>query len=158
MPQLSIAADPEIAFEGQIAYPMFPRIVMTRYVSQANGVPFGSGVVRAGADDLVKLPTTSAEVTNSFEGFAVRQEYLETPLSGYANGSTLPVLRRGFIWVLAEAAVTAEAPVFVRFAAGTFTVLGKVRGDADGAGAVAIPNAKFITTLAGPGYAIVEVR
>jgi hypothetical protein len=158
MPQLTIQTDPDIAFEGQIAYPMFPRHVFTHYVSQVGGIPFGSAVVRAAADDLVKLPGLSTDITNLFEGFAIRQEYLETNTGGYSNGASLPILRRGYIWVLTEGAVTAESAVFARYAAGTFSVLGKVRADADTATAVAIPNAKFLTSLTAAGYAIVEVK
>lgn len=158
MPQLSIQADPDVAFEGQIAYPMLPRHVFTRFVNQVGGISFGQAVVRD-SDNKVKLPGQATDITNTFEGFAVRQEYYEASSAGYANGASLPVLRRGYIWVLTEGAVTEEGSVFARHtASGGNTVLGKVRADADSATAAQVPNAKFVTSTTAAGYAIVEVR
>lgn len=158
MPQLSIASDPQVAFEGQIAYPMMPRKVHTRFVAQAGGIGFGLGVVRA-ADQTVKLPAAAGDVTNAFEGFAVRQEYREPNAAGYANLEPIPIMREGYIWVAVEGAVTEEGAVFVRHtASGGNTTLGAARGDADTANATQVPGAKFITSTTAAGYAIVEVR
>lgn len=158
MPQLSITNDPQVAFEGQIAYPMFPRVVMTRFVAQAGGIPYGIAVVRA-ADKTVRLPVLTGEVTNSFEGISVRQEYREENSQGYSNLEPLPVMRRGYIWVAVEGAVTEEGSVFVRTAAsGGNTQLGAFRADADSANATLVPNAKFVTSTTAAGLAIVEIK
>lgn len=158
MPQLTIANDPSPAFEGQIAYPMFPRIVMTRFVDNADGVGFGIAVVRAG-DQTVRPATAGADITNAFEGFAVRQEWREANTQGYSNKDPIPVLRRGYIWVAVEGAVTEEAAVFIRTtASGGNTTIGAARGDADAGNATVLPNAKFVTSTAAAGLAIVEVK
>lgn len=158
MPQLTIANDPSPAFGGQIAYPMFPRVVFTRFVQQVGGIGFGLAVVRA-ADQTVKLPAAAGDVTNSFEGFTVRQEYREANPQGYSNLEPVPVMRRGYIWVEVEGAVTEEGAVYVRTAAsGPNTQLGAVRGDADSANATLIPGAKFVTSTTAAGFAIVEVK
>ncbi len=158
MPQMSISADPAVAFEGQIAYPMLPRVVLTRFVDQVGGIGFGIAVVRAG-DQTVKVATAGADITNAFEGFAVRQEVRETNGAGYSDKDPIPVLRRGYIWVAVEGAVTEEGAVFVRTAAsGANTTIGAARADADSASATVVPNAKFVTSTTGAGYAIVEVK
>lgn len=158
MPQLTISNDPLPAFGGQIAYPMFPRVVMTRFVAQVGGISFGLAVVRA-ADQTVKLPTVTGDVTNAFEGFSVRQEYREANSQGYSNLEPVSVLRRGYIWVEVEGAVTEEGAVYARTAAnGGNTQLGAIRGDADSANATLIPNAKFVTSTTAAGLAIVEVK
>jgi hypothetical protein len=161
MPQLSIQADPAPAYEGQIAYPMLPRVVVTRFVDQAGGIAYGRACVRA-ANQTVKLGTVTGDVTNAFQGFAVRQEYKEQLPDGsgpgYPDKEPIAVLRRGFIWVAVEGAVTEETPVFARTAAsGGNTTIGAIRGDADSANATLIPNARFITSTTAAGLAIVEV-
>ena len=158
MPQMSISADPQVAFEGQIAYPMLPRVVVTRFVQDPAGIGFGIACVRA-ADQTVKRGTATGDITNTFEGFAVRQEVRETNGAGYSDKDPIPVLRRGYIWVAVEGAVTEEGPVYVRTAAsGGNTTIGAVRADADSANATLVPNAKFITSTTGAGLAIVEVK
>jgi hypothetical protein len=158
MPQTSFQSDPDIAYEGQIAYPMLPRVVMSRAVAQVGGIPFGRAVVRA-ADRTVKLPAAGADITNTFEGFALRQEYNEADSAGYANLKGLPVLRRGFIWVYTEGAVTEEGLVYARHTANGGNVdLGRCRADVDSSNAAQIPNAKFVSSTTAAGFAIVEVR
>lgn len=158
MPQTSIQNDPHPAFAGQIAYPMFPRIVMTRFVAQTGGIGFGLAVVRAG-DQTVKKATAAADITDTFEGYTVRQESREANAEGYSDKDPVPVLRHGYIWVEVEGAVTEEAPVFVRTAAsGSNTTLGTSRGDADGASAAQVPGARFVTSTTAAGFAIVEVK
>jgi hypothetical protein len=158
MPQTSIAIDPDVAFEGMDAYPMLPRVVMTHYVSQVGGIPFGRALVRAG-ENTVKLPTTANELTNTFKGISWRREYSEANSEGYSNLASLPVLRRGYLWVLTEGPVTEESPVYARFAAsGGNTILGLFRADADSASAGLVPGAKFMASLAAAGLTIVEVK
>jgi hypothetical protein len=158
MPQLSISMDPDVAFEGMDAYPMFSRFIFTHYVAQVGGVPFGRFLVRAG-ENTVKLPTSASELTNAFKGVSLRQEYREDNTVGYANLSSLPVMRRGFIWVLTEGAVTEESPVYARHtASGGNTILGLARADADSATAGLVPGAKFLASLAAAGLVPVELR
>lgn len=161
MPQTSISNDPAVGLPGLFAFPMMPRRVMSRTVNQVGGIPFGVFVSRQ-ADERVKLPTTSGEITATGEGFAVRDPLKEQDASSiglYANGDEIAVMRSGYIWVYAEAAVTEEGAVYARHTAnGGLTQLGAVRGDADTANAALVPNARFVSSTSGAGLAIVEVR
>lgn len=158
MPQTSILTDPATALPGQIAYPMFPRRVHTRNVVQVGGIAFGLFVARQ-ADGKVKLPTTGTEVTATGEGFALRDPTKEYSSAGYDNGDLVPVMRSGYVWVETEGAVTEEGAVYARHTAnGGNTTLGKTRGDTDSGNAAAVPNARFISSTAGAGMALVEVR
>ena len=160
MPQLTIQSDPHPSFGGQIAYPMLPRVVVTRAVDPAvtPGIGFGLAVVRA-SNLTVRPPAAAGDVTDGFVGFTVRQEYHEdTGGVGYLPRTPIPVMRKGYIWVEVEGAVTEEAPVFARTAAGPGgTTLGALRADADGATATAVPDARFVTSTTAAGLAIVEV-
>jgi hypothetical protein len=157
MPQLTIAADPAPSFAGQISYPMLPRVVVTRAVPVGQTIGFGLAVVRA-ADRSVRLPAAGGEITGTFEGFTVRQQWREDNGVGYVAGEAAPIMRRGFIWVESESAVTEEGAVFARTGAGAGgTQLGALRGDADGGTATAVPNARFVTSTTAAGLAIVEV-
>lgn len=158
MPQLSISSDPLPAFEGQPAYPGVHGVTLSKFVAQVGGIPFGVAVVRA-ADNTVKLPAAGADITNTFVGISRRQEYLEATSQGYENLSPLPVLRRGYIWVAVEGAVTEEGAVYARHAAnGGNTQLGAFLGGTDSGNATLVPNAKFASSTTAAGLAIVEIK
>ncbi len=158
MPQTTILGDPLPAFPGQIAYPMRTHHVDSAFVAQAGGIAFGSAVVRVG-DQTVKQATTGTDITGgAFRGFAMRQEYNAWGTDLIPDKEECPVLRKGWIWIQVEGAVTKGAPVFVRTAAnGGNTTLGIARADADSGNAAQVPNARFDSTTAGAGLAIVEV-
>jgi hypothetical protein len=139
MPQLSIQNDPAPSFSGQRAYPMKRWIdTSTRFV-----------------DQTVRLPAATAEIStaNVELGFAVRQEFTEQNGVGYADGEPITVMQVGYMWCEVEGTVVSGAPVFVRHAAGAggaAAFVGRVRGDADGGTATALPNARFDTgTISG---------
>lgn len=148
MSQLSYSIDPTRAIEGMLADTGMNRDVLSRL---ANGdIPFGRFVVRNAADNesQVRLPTLTGEVTGNTGGFAIADVSIESPQIGgdggaYAAEDSVPVLKRGRIFLVPEDAVTKGDPVFVRFAAGTFPNLGAVRSDADTATAVQLPGAFF---------------
>jgi hypothetical protein len=157
MPQMTISSDPMPSFEGQIAYPMLPRVVVTRRIVGGN-ISYGVAVARA-SDQSVRLVAAAADITTNFAGIVVRQEYREPNDGlGYSVNVPAPILRKGYIWVGVEGAVTEEAPVYARVtASGGNTVLGAFRADADTANAALVPNARFITSTTAAGLAIVEV-
>lgn len=79
---------------------------------------------------------------------ATREPY-DTTLgySSYADKSTVPVLRRGPVWVKPEGSVSPGVAVYVRTAAsGGNTILGKFAGAA-GTGLVAFSKARWLTGL-----------
>jgi len=145
MPQLVINDDQLPSFAGQRAYPMKRWIDSnTRFVAQVGGIGYGRFCVRAG-DQTMRLPTAAGDVTGAAEnGFAVRQEFYHQTGVGYADGEPMTVMHLGYMWVEVEAPVVSDAQVFIRTAAGAGgTLLGAVRGDADGGTATALPNARF---------------
>lgn len=127
----------------------------------AAALPAGVFVTRDAADDAVKVPTTTGEVTASGVGFTMlniaREPVADGSTTDHAAGKGVSVVRQGKIWVLTETAMTYGQSVFVRFTAnGGNTQLGKVRNDADTANAVAAPGWTCRTTLGAAGLAIIE--
>ena len=156
MPQTSMSADPAVAQNGELAYPIRTKVIDSKVAASA-AIPFGIFVTRA-ANGTVRAPALTGEVTASGVGFALRDDTKPFNSAGYAVGDQIPVLRKGYIYALCETAWTEEGAVFARFTAnGGNTVLGKIRNDADTANAVAIPNARFVTSGTAAGLAIVEV-
>lgn len=99
-----------------------------------------------------------------FEGFVIYDPSTDCPVVPNTAGThelrdsyTASLLYKGAMWVNTENAVVAGAPVFVRIASGTFSQLGAVRGDADTASAIVIPNARFVRDSAIGGLNIIEL-
>jgi hypothetical protein len=140
---------------------MLPRSAHSYVVAEAAGIPCGIWVADAGQDQ-VRLPVAAGDITPLGVGFVHRD-----PTKGgtgapqtvlYANGDPVTIMRKGYIWVIVENAVTAERPVFARHtASGANTQLGKVRADGDTGTADQVPSARFVTSTTGAGLAIVEV-
>lgn len=88
---------------------------------------------------------------------------LRTPSSSnnevFENDTEMPVLRKGRIWVVSEDACTPKDAVYVRCASGSGgSVLGKFRTDDDSNTAMPIPGAKWLSTAAAAGFALLEVN
>lgn len=84
-----------------------------------------------------------------------------------ANGGVVDdgmgsIVAHGEVWVSVEQAVTPASPVFTRYtlagATGTNPALGKFRTDADTAKAVAVTNARFLTSAAAGGLALLQIN
>lgn len=112
----------------------------------------------ADAENGVRAPTLTGQVSGAnAQGIVVYDP--TAPNNPYAIGDMVPVMKKGRIWVNVEEAVTPASTVFVRFAAGSFAVLGAFRASADTATAVALPSAKYVTTQATiGGLAVVEIN
>lgn len=108
------------------------------------------------------LPAATGEVTDG-DGLGITiwqsaKEYLSATHE-YEEYDQVPVCRKGQIWVMAEDAVTEGNAVFVRFTAAGSEELGRMRSDADGGDAVAIPSAIWRTsTTAVNQLALVELN
>lgn len=131
-------------------------------------IPFGRFVHRVAggaADDRpprVALPALTGDVTGQTGiGFSMRETSLtDANEAGWLADETLPIMREGTCWVLAEDAVAYGDPVFVRFTVGAGTkTLGRVRTDADVGTAVQLPGATFRSITTGTDeLALVEYR
>lgn len=74
----------------------------------------------------------------------------------YAALQTVPVLRKGALWVFAAEAPTQYGNVYVYTAAQTNNPLGQF-GFGAGTGKVLFPRGRWLMTLAAPGLALMEV-
>lgn len=87
-----------------------------------------------------------------------------TPIAngGVPSNAMASIVSQGEVWVQVEQAVTPSSPVFARFnaagATGTNPAVGRFRIDADTARAVAVPNARFLTSAAAGGLALLELN
>lgn len=164
MSQTAYSIDPTRALEGQLADISLHRDVVSRLAESA--IPFGRYVTRhtAGTDEQVRLPVLTGEVTGNDGGFAIADVSIEAATVGGFDGQweandSVPVLKRGRIFLLPEDAVTKGDPVFVRFTAGgPGQTIGRVRSDIDGGNAVQLPGAFFDEDAAADELCIVDVN
>lgn len=129
--------------------------VASYLLEEAAGVHAGSFVV-PGTDPETQAvaPTATGEISDG-DGFGVvmydASKMPATSAAALAAGNeyddedTIPVVRRGLIWVRCDdaAVIVANTPAFVRHVAGGGERLGDFREDADIADATALPNAVF---------------
>ena len=159
MAQLDYSFNMPIAVEGKIAD---SEVNLKEGTWVAQGViPFGRGVVKVpGEDDWIKLPDGT---DNTFHGVSLmsqpHEQALGTGIVQYEDTEPVNVLRKGKVWVYSEVAIDPDTDSpFFRFAAGTGTVIGRFRNDADTATAAAVPNARFVTKSAGAGLVVLEIN
>lgn len=157
MAQLVYNIDQAIAVAGLLG-DLSPKYV--RSYKATVEIAFGLAVSLSGTSgDSAKIPTATDDVTATPLGVAVfSHDQVNTGAPGYPIDAAVNVLRKGTIWVKVEEAVNAEDPAFVRFATGTGTVLGSFRKSADTATAVALPGAKFLTSAAANGLALLSIN
>jgi hypothetical protein len=127
-------------------------ITLSTLVPYGQAVPFGVGVVgddrAAVSASQCRLPRLAVDITGGrFLGASMADTTLETRAGaegGYGDGSAVPIVHRGRVYVLSESIVAEGAAVYCRFASGSGgTQLGAFRGDADSTTAALVPNAKF---------------
>jgi len=134
---------PVVALPGQLS-DSGDHDLISRFVGGASTIAPGLLAIwfAGDADNKVRAPTLTGQVSGA--NVMGITKYEETaPNNPFAVGDGVTLLKRGRIWVNVEEAVTPASPVFVRFAAGTFAVLGAFRASADTATAVACPGLKF---------------
>lgn len=141
-------------------------VVITELVAQGQQIPFGRAVCwdDRGADDECRLPRQSADVGDRIFGVAAADHLLET-VTGATNGLYLDkagvsILRRGYIWVVCESAITAiGADVYVRYASGSGgSNLGAFRADADTSTAAVLNGATFRSTCGAGELCLLELN
>lgn len=136
-------------------------------LNEAN-VPFGVLVVEDTtglSDDRAHLPQATGDITTvgKVAGIALHTQFVEQSVGGtnnlgYDPQSSMNVLRKGRAYVLVEDAVVKGGLPFVRFVAAASEQLGAFRSDADTSDAVALPNARFVTSAGAGELAIVEIN
>lgn len=125
------------------------------YHNPADEIKFGRMVAKvSGDDDGCEQPDSAGA---DLLGIAIRK--LSTESDKYDVDSAVAVLRKGRIFVEVEEAVTPDSDVFVRHTAGGGgSELGIFRTDADTASAVQVTNARFKSSAAANGVAILEIN
>lgn len=123
----------------------------------SGAIPFGVIVAQATDQDECRLPVVTGDImlgASVIDQTEVNQ--IRTGINEYQIGSTVGIMRQGRIWMVVEDAVTAGAPVYVRFAVSANGIqLGAVRSDADSASAVLLAGAVFDKTQATPGGLVI---
>lgn len=163
MAQTSYQQNFATGFAGMLsqAGAMFEKIVSKCVGTTAASIAGGLFCCRDTTDDTIKPPTATGMVTATGVGFMVHDVAKEPKASDggtleNVSGQMVGVMQFGTMYVISEVAVNYGDPVFVRFAAGTGTVLGACLKSADTATAVALPGARFIQTIAAGGLVEIE--
>lgn len=125
-------------------------------------VPVGRGVVHdtgAGTSELAfKLPSLVGDVILG----VLISDQTHPQNGGVPDDAMGSIVTHGEVWVSVEQAVTPSSPVFCRYnaagATGTNPAVGKFRTDADTAKAVAMTNARFLTSAAAGGLALLQIN
>lgn len=130
---------------------MEPVDLISRTVEDVAGVGFGK-VVQQGTGDNGCTATLTGMTAQTFLGITMldRGTRPATP-DVFAQRESALIMRKGVIWVLADAAVGPDDVPTVTLATGA---IGKT---AVGAGVVAIPNARFETSTAAANQ-LVQLR
>ena len=138
-------------------------------VGNSAAIGFGYFVCQDPQDvNKARSPITATDVTASGTALgitmhtqAVTQNLISTGSDGsdgYALGSAMSIMRKGRIYVQVEDAVVAGNDVYIRHVAGAGETLGACRSDADGSDASVLPGAKYRSSAAASGIAIVEIN
>lgn len=154
MPQTVTQIDMNVARSGLVADSGIVQDTISRLAEDAGGAKAGTFVVPGtNAETQAIAPTATLEISSGTGLGVVMYDASKEPATGaalalgneYNAEDMLPVVSKGRIWVLCDAAATivANTPAFVRHVAGAGEVLGAFREDTDGGDATALPNAVF---------------
>ncbi len=161
MPQTSYTQNHAIAYEGNRGDSRTAQIYPARNNSGVE-LPYGRAVVfdtGAGTTELAaKLIAASGDKILGVSLFSQAHDP-NTVNGGVAVNDMFNVITQGAVWVQVDSAVTPNSPVFARYAAGAGgSVLGRFRADADTATAVAMPNARFLSSGASGSLVLLQLN
>lgn len=116
-------------------------------------------------DEKARVPQGATDITSvlkilglTIQTQAIEQNYQSAGGDGYAINEEMSILRKGNAWVQVEVAVTPADTPYARYTVSGDTKLGGIRNDADTGKAAAIPNARFVTSAAAGGLALLELN
>ncbi len=149
-----------LAIEGML-YDMSDVDVISRIYEPSSpaGVYAGKGVVQ-GTDPVKQCVMPSTAITGTFLGFVVYEAGKAKRASGYSYDryESVPILRRGRIWLMAEGAIAAGTKPYIRHTANGALLPGNIRGDADTAKADQLEGVLTETATSGAGLILVSVN
>lgn len=112
--QTNYTATHAVGFEGMVVNSE-PSVIVSRIAEDAEGIGFGKVAVLGDKDNTV----TDAEASKKFEGIAVADT--TQPADIFAQYATVPVMKKGVIWVMASVAVAKGDAVYFVPATGVLT-------------------------------------
>lgn len=127
-------------------------------------MPFGIAVAQGANDDgcILMVDTNSKVLGITIHTHAVDPHQVATTpaKAGLSPKGTCGVLRQGRLWAIAEAIVAPQDDVFARYTASTAPKdqLGGLGPSADSSSAKQIAQAKWLTTAAAAGLAVVDIN
>ena len=156
MPQTTVLAALVVGQIGQLAYESDADLLAQGYpLENATSIAPGRGVVYDAVNDSVMLPSAGGQL---FMGVAFDNSKLAIEDAAYVTGTTVPVLKRGQVWVLTSEAVDPSDAVFLQHTAnGASKPAGSFRTDADGGNADAITGARWARVF-GSGKAALAIN
>jgi len=135
-------------------------LTLTELVGQGQEIPFGRFVCvdEERGDAYCRLPRISGDIGGKTWGVALSHVAQEPGSVGYAHASSVSILNKGRVYMVAEDAVSAGGSVYVRYTAnGAGKDVGQVRSDADSSKAAELTRAKFKTSAAAGALVVVEL-
>lgn len=153
MAQTSYSISPARAFAGLIS-DVGTNYVISRTNEESVSVEFGL-MVAAGTDPEAQFLNCAA-LTDVLLGVTTHQHTQDR--DGVEAGDTAGLISRGGVWVVVEEAVVPGDGVFVRCVVTGGEQYGAFRTDADGTDAVEITNARWISSTAGAGLALLDLN
>ncbi len=137
MPQTSVAATLTVGQIGQLAYESDANLLARGYtLENATSIPPGRGVNYDAVNDSVLLPSAGGQL---FQGVCFDDGKLPIDQTAYETGETVPVVKRGEVWVLTSEAVDPTDAVYLQHTAnGAGKPAGSFRTDNDGGNADAV--------------------
>lgn len=158
MAQLTYNTELTIAYAGMLA-DLSPRNdVLSRASEEATSFPHGVAVVAGTDPDLQALLPTGAATLLGVAAHSHAAEVGADDQNLVNDEDMFSVLHEGRIYVQVEESVTPASTVFVRVAAGGGgTQLGAFRASADTATALAATGARYLTSAAANGFAVLEI-
>jgi hypothetical protein len=141
MPQTSVAATLTVGQIGQLAYEGDANLLARGYtLENATAIPPGRGVNYDAVNDSVLLPSAGGQL---FQGVCFDDGKLPIDQTSYETGETVPVVKKGEVWVLTSEAVDPSDAVFLQHTAGAGKPAGSFRTDADGGNADAVSGCQW---------------
>lgn len=157
MAQTDYSINQPVAFAGMLGEISFKR-VSTGVNAQGAAIPFGVAVTKATGDGNYDLPNAAGDKVYGIvlHSHDVDQRDL-TGTQGVPVSAPFNLLEEGVAFVAVEEAVADGDPVYARFATGAGgTQLGAFRKSADTTTAGLVKGAKFRSTAAAGGLAMVS--
>lgn len=166
--QTTYTTAPAAAFAGMIADDS-ENDAITMNNGDAVSIPFGFPVAWDPTSPTSdKSATVPANSTDNLAGIVIHSHDYERTFTlpdgtvageldstGLVVGAEMAVLTRGTIWVKVQTAVVAGGAVYVAYnnTGATYTAAGQMGTTAEGGHAVAITNAKWMSSAAAGGFA-----